>query len=404
MLKFKERKDLNKTKSTELKKALETETGWQPIKFIWKDDRAQKFIDFIVDETNGLLQKFRVVTMNWPTKSIVKVLDNGRILKPSWGYKRRGGTVGADPSKFWTEKIELVSKKAETVITLDDDELQDNLEWEAWENHVMQIASKKIANEIVETAIYGRKIENPNWENGILNLFNGIKYLTLKNWNVIDLSEEANRYVTRWIIIKWKKVIKSKYRSELNLFLDSDIKTDIDELYNDPNGNRWDGEIIKNSVSWMNINEVPLMNAEQPVATSTATTVSTATTAWVLSITIASVTGITAGNEITVNIGTENEITYKVTAVDTSNKVLTLESPLLYALNVWDTVTVVNTDGADVILTNPKNVVVWIQKEVAIELERLAPDWWNIRYTLRMDIVIENPEASAIITGLKSKN
>jgi hypothetical protein len=81
-----------------------------------------------------------------------------------------------------------------------------------------------------------------------------------------------------------------------------------------------------------------------------------------------------------------------------------LESPLLYALNVWDTVTVVNTDGADVILTNPKNVVVWIQKEVAIELERLAPDWWNIRYTLRMDIVIENPEASAIITGLKSKN
>ena len=40
-----------------------------------------------------------------------------------------------------------------------------------------RIIAKKIANELVEVAIYGRKLDTPSAENGILNMFNGIKYL-----------------------------------------------------------------------------------------------------------------------------------------------------------------------------------------------------------------------------------
>ncbi|MBT3727481.1 hypothetical protein HOF65_04660 [bacterium] len=52
-----------------------------------------------------------------------------------------------------------------------------------------RIIAKKIANELVEVALYGKKLENPSADNGILNMFNGIKYQIEQNGNVLDGSD-----------------------------------------------------------------------------------------------------------------------------------------------------------------------------------------------------------------------
>ena len=50
-----------------------------------------------------------------------------------------------------------------------------------------RIIAKKIANELVEVALYGRKLENPSPKNGILNIFDGLKYQILKNGNYVNI-------------------------------------------------------------------------------------------------------------------------------------------------------------------------------------------------------------------------
>ena len=106
-----------------------------------------------------------------------------------------------------TDSIFLSSKKVEWFFYLSDDEIDDNIEWKSFEEHMKRIIAKKIANELVETAIYGRKLENPSADNWILNMFDGIKYQIEKDGNVLDGSDTnvfTGRDITR------KKYVQAK--------------------------------------------------------------------------------------------------------------------------------------------------------------------------------------------------
>lgn len=401
---LKNREDLNKSKSEELKKAIATDGSGNPINFHWKEDQAKEFIDFIKDESNGMLNKFRVISMDWPTKEIAKILDNGKFLRPGWEYKRGRDGTGKDGYKFTPDMIQLVSKKVEGLVYISDDELADNIEGKNWETHVKQMVSKKIANEIVEAAIYGRKLATPNGDNGILNVFDGLKFSVKQSWNVIDGLTLTSREIARSTIIKGKKVLKNKYRPEVEVLMDSDLKTDLDELYNDPNGNKGNGETIKTTVSGMKLNEVPLMTSENAVADTTVAT----TTNWVndagqkvINVTTDKTASISAGKSIVVRAWEADELTYTVASI-TASAITTVEN-LIYDIPADSTVNLATLDWADTIITNPKNVVVGIQLDVKVEWERLAPDGYNIWYTMRTDIAVENPEATVLIENLKSK-
>lgn len=402
---LKNRESLNKNKSEELKKAIKVDSEGVPTGYHWKEDQAKQFIDYVVDESNGLLKKFRVVQMTGPTMEIAKILDDGKFLRPGWSYKRTGGSNGHDGYEFGNDMIKLVSKDIEGKVRIFDKELEDNIEGKSLESHIMSIAAKKIANELVESAIYSRALPNPSGENGILNVFNGLKYsIKSTNGNVIDGKELTTREITRSTIIKGKKVLKTKYRTEVEVLLDSDLKTDLDELYNDPNGNKWDGETIKNTISGMKINEVPLMTSENAVIDDTKTTTSTGVNSAgqkVINVTSASALSITTGDTIVVRSGEADEMAYTVNSVNT-NAITVLEN-LVYDIPADSTVHKATLDGADVIITNPKNVVIGIQRDVKVEFERRAPDWYNVWYTMRQDVLVENPEACVLIENLKSK-
>jgi len=402
MLNLKKREELNKSKSEELKKAIIVDWEGMPTGYHWKEDQAKQFIDFVVDESNGLLQKFRVIQMTGPTQEIAKILDDGKFLRPGWSYKRTWGLTGNDGYEFGNDMIKLVSKDIEGKIRIFDKELEDNIEGKTLEQHIMSIVAKKIANELVESAIYSKALANPNGDNGILNVFNGLKYSIKQTWNVIDGLDLTSREIARSTIIKGKKVLKTKYRVEVEVLMDSDLKTDLDELYNDPNN--FNAETVKTTISWMKINEVPLMTSENAVIDETKTTTSTwVNSAWqkVINVTSATALSITTGDTIVARSGLADEMIYTVNSINT-NAITVLEN-LLYDIPADSTVHKATLDGADIIITNPKNIVIWIQRDVKVEFERRAPDWYNVWYTMRQDMLIENPEACVLIENLKSK-
>lgn len=401
-IELKKREEVNKSKAQELKKAMHTDSNGKPVNFHWKNDEAKEFIDYIVDESAGLLAKFRVIQMTWPTKEVAKVVDSGKFLKPGWSYKRTHWTEWEDGHKFGFDSFTLTARKVEGMVYISDDELDDNIEGKKWETHVKQMVAKKIANELVEVAIYGRRLKNPSPANGILNMFDGIKYICETLGNVTD-AEGAE--ITRKIVIKAKKLLKTKYRKEVGILMDSDIKTDLDELYNDPNGNRGNGEVVKNSVSGMSIWEVPLMSSENPVIDKTIkTTVNGSVSAGDKTINVASdlSSNLSTGDTIVVNSGKASEMSYTVNSVS-ANQITTVEK-VIYALETNDTIHKASLTWADLFVLNTKNVVIGIQKNIQVEFERLAPDGFKVWYKMKQDIAIENPEAVVLVKNIKSKD
>lgn len=334
-IELKKRESLDK-RAEELKKAFLTGGDGTPVNFRWKEDQAQEFIDFIIDESAGMLSRLRIVPMSAPTKEIAKIVDQGRFLKPGGQYKRTGGRGGdIEGYKFGTNKLMLAAKKAEGLIYISDDEMRDNIEGDNWEAHAKRMVAAKIANELVEAAIYGRKLQNPSGLNGILNLFDGIKWLVEEMGNVLDAEGEE---IARKHILKAKKTLKTKYRNQVSVLMDSDIKTDFDELYNDPNGNRGDGDTVKNRVSGMPILEIPLMKSDNPVITAVSTTTNGITSDGQKTIAVNDniTANLVSGDSITVREGLADEMTYTVNTV-AAGAITTVEN-IIYEIPASSTV------------------------------------------------------------------
>jgi hypothetical protein len=177
----------------------------------------------------------------------------------------------------------------------------------------------------------------------------------------------------------------------------------LDELYNDPNGNRWDWETKKNRIAGTNINEVSLMINENPVkiawVTASITSPADAWTNWIFIDTDLR-SNISPGDTIAVDYGNSKELIYTVASIDSTS--ITTTTPLLYDLEVWVKVNKVSLDGADIIGTNPKNIIIWIQTDLFLEPERVAPDGYNFWYKMKLDILIENPEATVLVKNNKT--
>ena len=393
-------------KTEDLKKAFTLDWNWVPVNFHWKNDEAKQFIDYVKDESQWLLKKFRVITMTWPTKEIAKLIAPWKFLMPWWAWKRTHQTSWKEWYKVTTDSIFLTSKKVEWFFYLSDDEIDDNIEWTKFEEHLKRIIARKIANELVEVAIYWRKADTPSADNWILNMFDWIKYQIEQNWNVLDWSDTnifTDRTITRKKYVQAKKSLANKYKKEIEFFHDSDTQIDLDELYNDPNWNRWDWETNKNRVAWTKINEISLMSNENPLKV---TWVSTSCAVWnnawntVINIAVDPTPDFSAGDIIAINYWDADEVIHTIQSLNTSS--ITLTEPLLYDLWPWAKVDKVTLDWADIIWTNPKNIVIWIQTDLKLEPERVAPDWYNFWYKMKLDVLIENPEATVLVKNNKT--
>jgi len=108
-------------------------------------EEADRFIDYIVDQS-VLKDTARIVRMSKETKEIRALgFGEGRFLYP-------GDTFSSSDYKknFAHNKITLTSKKARGCVVIYDDDLEDNIEENAFADHIMKIVAAKIANELEE--------------------------------------------------------------------------------------------------------------------------------------------------------------------------------------------------------------------------------------------------------------
>jgi len=392
--------ELGKTKLEkleQLKKALQPKDG-QAASFTWKEADAKKFIDYVKDETGGLLKKIRMVDGSAPTKKIAKIIDGERFLKPAGAYTRddAGHT-------FTTDGLLLESKEVHWKLYVSDNELEDNIEGQTLQDHLQQICARKIWNEFVEAIIYWRKVDNPSASRWILNVFNGVKFEALKKGNYLDATTLSSREVSRNLIVKGKKLVPPKFRRDLNLVVGSDIKIDIDELYNDPTKPGVTDEVLQ-KVAWMPIIETSIMTADNPrpdksVSATTSSAVNVGATTIPVNTDLTS--SLSAGDQIIVNAGEADEMVYTVSSVATNS--ITIIWGAIYPIAANTPINKAVNDAAEMIFTDPQNIIFYTQRDVRVEFERIAPSGYNIWYTMRIDIAVENPQALAVIDNVKAK-
>jgi len=106
-------------------------------------EEADRFIDYIVDES-VMKNKARVVKMNKQTQNIRALgLGTGDFLHPGTTFS------SSEYKKTLSEnKIELASQKVRGCIAIFDDDLEDNIEGDAFIDHLMKMVAKKISNEL----------------------------------------------------------------------------------------------------------------------------------------------------------------------------------------------------------------------------------------------------------------
>jgi len=116
-------------------------------------EEADRFIDYIVDES-VMKNSARIVRMNKETKNVRALgLGDSRFLYPGATF------TSADYTKQHTDhKITLTSEKLRGCVVIYDDDLEDNIEGDAFANHIMKMVAGKIANELDEIFWIGDKI------------------------------------------------------------------------------------------------------------------------------------------------------------------------------------------------------------------------------------------------------
>ena len=108
-------------------------------------EEADRFIDYIVDQS-VLKNNARIVKMQKETKNIRAIgFGTSKFLKPAATFS------ASDYKKTFTEnKIALTSKKVRGCVVIYDDDLEDNIEGDAFADHLMKMVTAQIANELEE--------------------------------------------------------------------------------------------------------------------------------------------------------------------------------------------------------------------------------------------------------------
>jgi len=108
-------------------------------------EEADQFIDYIVDESI-MKDSVRYVKMQKETKNVRALgLGDDRFLYPGSTFS------SSDYLKTLTDqKIPLTSKKLRGCVAIYDDDLEDNIEGNAFADHVMRMVTARIANELEE--------------------------------------------------------------------------------------------------------------------------------------------------------------------------------------------------------------------------------------------------------------
>lgn len=125
-------------------------------------EQAKVFIDKVLEQPT-LLRQIRQVRMNAPERKVNKIGFDSRILRAArqgtTPYEKDNGTndrylPAAERSKPTTSQIELKTSEIMAEIRLPYETLEDNIEGESFESHVMRLIAERAAVDLEEWALW----------------------------------------------------------------------------------------------------------------------------------------------------------------------------------------------------------------------------------------------------------
>ena len=372
-------------------------------------EEADRFIDYVVDQS-FLKNNARIERMNAPTKTIAKVGIGRKILKPAKSATDPGNTVS-----IVTDQLTLETKEIIAIAEISDDSLEDNIEGDAFVDHLMRMIASQAANELDFMCMYGTRIPNPNEATDILQLVNGWFTIARKQGHVLNardtgLFEDANGYIDPKKLSKVVKTLPNIYRGNkgnLRILVADDIYQD----YNDYLGARAvstaDPYLLgvgRLTYSNIPISAVSLLPVDRPVEVvgGVNTKLATAQAAGTNTIQVANTSNIEDGQTLALDLGTGYEEV--VTVLEVGENTITLQSNLYYSHDAGATVKQIDPNGSDLLLTDYRNLIFGIQRDIKWETERHARRRsTSFVMTLRVDTQVENPDALVLLEGLTSK-
>lgn len=370
-------------------------------------EEADRFIDFVIDESS-LKDKIRLERMNTRSKKIDVLNLAGKVLKPGTEVVDPGETVAIS-----TRQIELIAKEVVAIVRISDDSLEDNIEGDDFADHLMELIAKAAANELEVANIYGRKL-SPGSPTVIEQLWDGWRELILGGGHIVDASGAgfSDRFIDRTKMSALVKSLPTKFRKnkrDLMLHMSDDIDEDWANLFlmgrDTVLGDQSIEEMRRHRYRGIAFEPSGLARTDLPVLVSGggSTTGDANEPAGETVLAVPSTTNFANGDKVVIARGTALEEVKTILSfvADTS---ITLTEGLDFAQTSGYTIEEATDDGADVILTNPKNLILGVQREMRVEPDRLprlrATDWV---LTMRVIPEIAEADAAAILEKLKVK-
>lgn len=400
-------------------------------------EEADQFIDYIVDES-VFKNNARIVRMDKSSKNIRSIgLGGGKILHPAGNFSKSAN----GKEEVSHEKLQLQSQKARGVVTVYDDDLEDNIEGDAFVDHLMQMIGRGVANELEYAYYWGVQRPDTANANTIEELWNGIRYQALRNSHSVEgsavvldaqdsgdfdltngyISEQNNSAPYNWEH-KYHQMIKklpSKFKKRggglgnFRLLNNDEVTMDYVQALTARGTAQGDAAITGGAPMQYGVTpivDVPLMPTDVPVPVSGThgdTTIDSAVSAGDTTISVASESNFAADDVVCIYRNTplmtdwDAEIGV-VASTDTGQ--ITLDNGVTYdhagdgSVNMEE----VTQNGTESILTQYQNIVLGIQRDVSIETERDAPnEATNFWFSLRTDLLVECVAAMTVLRNLK---
>lgn len=373
------------------------------------EEEADQFIDFVIDES-GLKDRVRLVRMTKQSQKIDVLGLGSKVLKPATAAVDPGETVSIN-----TRQIELNSKEMIAIVRISDDALEDNIQGDAFADHLLGMIARAAANEFEDALIYGIKL-NAGTATEITQLWDGwLKLIRDNGGHFVDAAGAGfgDRFFDKEKMSKLVKSLPTKYRGNkrnLRAIMADDIDQDWvdnvlsgratalgDTALQDDNSNRYRG--IMFAPSGLVRTDRPVLVAgggsqvlsdEEPVGETV--------------LAMAATTNFAANDFVVVGRDTGTEEVAQIDSVN-GGVSITLKAPGLQFLQpAAGTVEEVTADGTEVIMTHYQNLILGFQREMRIEPDRLprlrATDWV---VTMRAVPEIEEADAAAVLENLESK-
>lgn len=383
------------SKKQQLEKAFDSATMTGKLVDL-NEEQATEFLSLIEDQS-AFLKRIRKYTTKKPTGTIGKITADGNFLKPG-SYNAQLGT----DYEFGSDTVEYQTKLVRGQFMVYDSEIRNNIEGEGLESTMLGIVAKKVANDYEEMGLYGRKRTSPNSVRGMID---GILWRAKQNGTVVDATAETDRYVDRAKFRKLLKAMDPRFRKSAEFFVSTEVMMDYEDLYTTVADYRVREE-LQARIAKTKTTECDLLldNSAVLVSGGASTTTSASASAGATVIAVASATGITAGKELAINYDTVNEEV--VTVASVSGTDVTLTAPLVDGVASGSTVKEVTADGADVIASDPMNIV-WIQQtgrgSMTFEAERIAGVGYRWHYVGNVDLIVIHDEKLGLLESMQQR-